>query len=65
MDLTVDICQADKIVIDEDKVSHTGTCKTFCHKRADTAHAENRHGTLCQLIHSFFSQQQFRAGKPA
>ena len=62
MNLAVDVRQADEIVVDEDEMSDTSTCKSLRHERADAAHTENRHGAVCQLLHSFFSQQQLRAG---
>ena len=54
-DLTVQICQADFIVIDQIKSTDSASCQCFCCITADTAQSENCNSRICQAFHCLFS----------
>ena len=56
-DLTVNIRQADLIVIDQVKSSHTAACQSLHHITADTSDAEDSNSCAVQALHGFLADQ--------
>lgn len=62
-DLTVDVRQADLVVVNEVKGADAAADKGLAGIAADAANAEDRHARVLQGLHGRVAEQQFGSGE--